>query len=477
MDIKEIIIIGAGPAGLTAAWEAEKHGMKTLILEGDSVVGGISRTVERNGWKFDIGGHRFFTKVDEVYDVWDEMLGKENFMLRPRMSRIYYNKKFFDYPLKASNALFNLGIVEAVRCVLSYIYVKINPPKTQDNFENWVAARFGWRLYNIFFKTYTEKVWGIDASEIGADWAAQRIKNLSLFKAIINSLKLNKSDEIITTLIDEFKYPKYGPGMMWESAKSQLQEKNHEIKFNTKVKKITKKDGFYQIETETGEDFFSRHILSSMPLAKLPQTVFPSPEEKVMISGESLGFRDFLSVALVIDTENAFPDNWIYIHEPEVKVGRVQNYGSWSPYLVKDGKTCLGLEYFVNIGDELWSMSDNDLIALATRELESLSIIEKDSVLEGYVVKMPKAYPVYDLNYSKNVDNISNWIIKDHPTIHPIGRNGMHRYNNQDHSMMTAIKSVRNILKNENNNIWTINVEEDYHEESSTGRAAPIQKT
>ena len=274
MDIKEIIIIGAGPAGLTAAWEAEKHGVKTLILEGDSVVGGISRTVERNGWKFDIGGHRFFTKVDEVYDVWDEMLGKENFMLRPRMSRIYYNKKFFDYPLKASNALFNLGIVEAVRCVLSYIYVKINPPKTQDNFENWVAARFGWRLYNIFFKTYTEKVWGIDASEIGADWAAQRIKNLSLFKAIINSLKLNKSDEIITTLIDEFKYPKYGPGMMWESAKSQLQEKNHEIKFNTKVKKSQKKMGSTKLKQKPEKIFSQSIFLAACHLQNYPRQFF-----------------------------------------------------------------------------------------------------------------------------------------------------------------------------------------------------------
>ena len=343
MKINEIVIIGAGPAGLTAAWEADKHGVKTLILEGDKEVGGISRTVERNGWRFDIGGHRFFTKVDEVYQVWDEILGKDDFLLRPRMSRIYYKKKFFDYPLKASNALFNLGIFEAVRCVLSYIYVKIKPPKNQDNFEDWVAARFGWRLYNIFFKTYTEKVWGIDANKIGADWAAQRIKNLSLFKAILNSLNINRSSEIITTLIDEFKYPKYGPGMMWETAYKKLIEKNHKIMLQTKVSKIIKKTDYYIIETDSDEIYYAKNILSSMPLAHLPSTIYPSPHEKVLDSGKELGFRDFLSVALVIDRKDTFPDNWIYIHEPEVKVGRVQNYGSWSPYLVKEGKTCLGL--------------------------------------------------------------------------------------------------------------------------------------
>lgn len=474
--IYEILIIGAGPAGLTAAWEAEKHGVKTLILESDKEVGGISRTVERNGWKFDIGGHRFFTKVNEVYEIWDEILEKEDFLLRPRMSRIYYKNKFYDYPLKASNALFNLGIFEAIRCVLSYFYVRINPPKDQDNFENWVAARFGWRLYNIFFKTYTEKVWGVDAKTIGSDWASQRIKNLSLMKAILNAFQINKSGEIITTLIDEFKYPKYGPGMMWETAYKKLLEKEHKIFLNSRVIEITKDSDFYLVTTNDNKKYKARHILSSMPLAHLPKTIKPNVSPDTLSAGTNLKFRDFLSVALVIDEENAFPDNWIYIHEPGVKVGRVQNYGSWSPYMVKEGKTCLGLEYFVNIGDDLWNMDDEKLISLATQELEQLSLIKKGLSLEGYVVRMPKAYPVYDLNYSNNISKIADWLKSEHQNIYPIGRNGMHRYNNQDHSMMTAVKSVRNIILKEENNIWEINVEEDYHEEIKTGRIVPMQK-
>jgi protoporphyrinogen oxidase len=472
----EILIIGAGPAGLTAAWEAEKHGIKTLILEGDKEIGGISRTVERNGWRFDIGGHRFFTKVDEVYQIWDEILDKEDFLLRPRMSRIYYKNKFYDYPLKAFNALFNLGIFEAVRCVLSYFYVRVFPPKNQDNFEDWVAARFGWRLYNIFFKTYTEKVWGVDARTIGSDWASQRIKNLSLMKAILNAFQINKSGEIITTLIDKFKYPKYGPGMMWETAYKKLVEKNHKILLSSRVVEISKDNDKYKIKIDSGEEFEAKNILSSMPLAHLPKTIKPVPENKVLESGENLKFRDFLSVALVIDEKDAFPDNWIYIHDPGVKVGRVQNYGSWSPYLVKEGKTCLGLEYFVNIGDELWSMEDEKLIDLAIKELEQLSLIKENSTLEGYVVRMPKAYPVYDLDYSNNINEIEKWLSNEHKNIYPIGRNGMHRYNNQDHSMMTAVLSIRNIILGEKNNIWKVNVEEDYHEEISSGRSAPTQK-
>ena len=475
--IHEILIIGAGPAGLTAAWEAEKHGVKTLILESDKEIGGISRTVEKNGWRFDIGGHRFFTKVDEVYKIWDEILEEEDFLLRPRMSRIYYKNKFYDYPLKASNALFNLGIFEAIRCVLSYFYVRIFPPENQDNFENWVAARFGWRLYNIFFKTYTEKVWGVKADTIGSDWASQRIKNLSLMKAILNAFRINKSGEIITTLIDKFKYPKYGPGMMWETACRKLEEKNHKILLRSKVIEISREKEVYKVKIESGEEYLAKNILSSMPLAHLPKTIKPVPETKVLDSGESLKFRDFLSVALVIDEKDAFPDNWIYIHDPGVKVGRVQNYGSWSPYLVKEGKTCLGLEYFVNIGDELWSMEDEKLIDLAIRELTKLSIIRTDSTLEGYVVRMPKAYPVYDLDYSKNIDTIEEWLSYQHKNIYPIGRNGMHRYNNQDHSMMTAVLSIRNIILSEKNDIWKVNVEEDYLEEINTGRSAPTQKS
>ncbi len=470
----ETLIIGAGPAGLTAAWELSKHDKKALIVELDNSVGGISRTVERNGWRFDIGGHRFFTKVDEVYDIWDEILEEGDFLLRPRMSRIYYNKKFFDYPLKASNALFNLGIIEAIRCVLSYFYVRINPPKDQTHFEGWVAARFGWRLYNIFFKTYTEKVWGVEATKIGADWASQRIKNLSLWKAIINSFFPNRNGEVITTLIDEFKYPKFGPGMMWETAAKKLGNKGYKILFKSGVKEIvtnTNGEG-YKVTLFNEDTIECKYILSSMPLAHLPKTIKPHPPKDVQTAGKNLGFRDFLSVALIVEQQKSFPDNWIYIHEPNVKVGRVQNYGNWSPFLVKDGKTCLGLEYFVNEGDELWEMEDDDLIKLAIREIEELGLAPKEKLGEGYVVRMPKAYPVYDLDYSKNVDLIKDWLEKDHKNIYPIGRNGMHKYNNQDHSMVTAVQSVRNIL-GEHNDIWSINVEEDYHEESSTGRAAP----
>ncbi len=468
------IIIGAGPAGLTAAWEFSKHHIKTIILESDTETGGISRTVDRNGWKFDIGGHRFFTKVQEVYDIWDEMLDKDDFIMRPRMSRIYYNGKFFDYPLKASNALINLGVFEAVRCVLSYIKVRIFPIKNIDNFESWVASRFGWRLYNIFFKTYTEKVWGVPANTIGADWASQRIKNLSLGKAITNALLPKRNSAIITTLIDEFKYPKLGPGMMWDSASNRLLDKGHQIIFDSRVEKITKIAKQYEVRTKENT-FTCDAVFSSMPLAHLPKTLNPTPPDEVLKAGDNLKFRDFLTVALVVDQKFAFPDNWIYIHEPHVKVGRVQNYGSWSPFLVKEGKTCLGLEYFVTKDDELWGMSNENLIQLGINELEKLKLIDKGSAEEGYVVRMPKAYPVYDLDYKENIEIIKNWLLKEHPNLYPMGRNGMHRYNNQDHSMMTAVKSVRNYVLNEQNNIWGINVDDGYHEEGIVERSVPTQ--
>lgn len=488
-DARDIVIIGAGPAGLTAAYKLIQRGAKPLVLEGDSVVGGISRTVERDGWRFDIGGHRFFTKVDEVEALWREILPEEEFLMRPRMSRIYYNNKFFDYPLKASNALKNLGILEAIRCVLSYVWARIHPPKDQTTLEGWVAARFGWRLYRIFFKTYTEKVWGVPANEIQADWAAQRIKSLSLAKAIINALLPKRNQKEITSLIEEFRYPKHGPGMMWEKAHELVTEGGGRVVFNSPVVKVEHADGrAVAVVTADGQRHACEHLISTMPINLLLKAMDPPVPAEVVKAADDLGHRDFLTVALVVPEEAAFPDNWIYIHAPEVKVGRIQNFGSWSPYMVKDGFTCLGLEYFVFEGDELWTMADEDLIKLGTREVEQLGLVKPGKVSAGYVVRMPKAYPVYDEHYQANVDVLRGWLAANTSNITPVGRNGMHRYNNQDHSMLTAMLAVENIY-GATHDVWEVNVDEEYHEEKgdssgngsgsgsgkpNTGRDAPI---
>jgi len=479
---QDIVVIGGGPAGLTAAYQLVKRGEKPLVLEADSVVGGISRTVERDGWRFDIGGHRFFTKVEEVEALWNEILPDEEFLMRPRMSRIYYDKKFYDYPLKASNALKNLGVLEAVRCVLSYVWARVRPPKDQSTLEGWVAARFGWRLYRIFFKTYTEKVWGVPANEIQADWAAQRIKSLSLAKAIVNALMPKRNQKEITSLIEEFRYPKHGPGMMWERCHQLVEEGGGKVVFNSPVTRIHHDGGRAVAVTTGGAEealVLADHVISTMPINLLVKAMDPPPPAEVLQAADDLGHRDFLTVALVVPEAAAFPDNWIYIHAPEVRVGRIQNFGSWSPYMVKDGFTCLGLEYFVFEGDDLWTMADDDLIALGTRELEALGLIAPGSVSAGYVVRMPKAYPVYDEHYQRNVDVLRGWLDANVPNLIPVGRNGMHRYNNQDHSMLTAMLAVENIF-GAGHDVWDVNVDDEYHEEkkdsggSRTGRDAPV---
>ncbi len=482
-----VVVIGAGPAGLTAAYELGKAGVPSTVLEGTDVVGGISRTVERDGWRFDIGGHRFFTKVPEVEKLWHEILPEDDFLLRPRMSRIYYRGKLFDYPLKASNALKNLGVIEAVKCVLSYALVRVRPPKDQTNFEGWVAARFGWRLYRIFFKTYTEKVWGVPATTIQADWAAQRIKNLSLLSAVVNALMPKRNQKAITSLIEEFQYPKYGPGMMWETARDHVQDLGGTVHMRSRVTRIERDEhGATAVVHGTPDGpqrLPARHVVSSMPISELVKVMDPPAPAEVQAAADDLRYRDFLTVALVVPERFSFPDNWIYIHSPEVRVGRIQNFGSWSPYLVKGGRTCLGLEYFVNEGDELWNASDEELVALAQKEITELGLISGDVVEAGYVVRMPKAYPVYDEFYKSNVDVIRAWLAENVPNVHPVGRNGMHRYNNADHSMMTALLSAQNILgATPPHDVWSVNVEEDYHEEqrtpkssnAGTGRDAPV---
>ncbi|MCM3882982.1 NAD(P)/FAD-dependent oxidoreductase [Frankia sp. R82] len=488
----EVVVIGAGPAGLTAGWELVKRDVPVTIIEGDSVVGGISRTAQRDGWRFDIGGHRFFTKVPEVEKLWHEILPDEDFLLRPRSSRIYYNGKFFDYPLKATNALGNLGVVEAARCIASYAAARVRPPKDQSNYENWLVARFGWRLYRTFFKTYTEKLWGVPVNEMPSDWAAQRIKSLSMFNAIVNAVLPKRNQKDITSLIEEFQYPKYGPGMMWETATDKIVKQGGRVVFEEKVRKIhhengratgvtTEVIGGYgpgagapeSSRTDLGSEYqyTGDQFISSMSFSSLVKVMDPPAPAHVLAAANALKYRDFLTVALVVPESAGFPDNWIYIHAPTVKVGRIQNFASWSPFLVKDGKTCLGLEYFVFEGDETWSSSDEDLVALATRELVELGLIRSNQVEAGYVVRMPKAYPYYDMQYKKNVDIIRAWLAENTPNVHPVGRNGMHRYNNQDHSMLTAMLTVENIVDGTHHDVWEVNVEEDYHEEvSSTKR-------
>ncbi len=489
----DVVIIGAGPAGLTAAYQLHKHDVASTVLEADSEVGGISRTVERDGWRFDIGGHRFFTKVRQVDDLWHEILPDEDFLLRPRKSRIFYDGKYFDYPIKAINALRNLGPLEAVRCVGSYLWARLRPPKDQTNYEGWLVARFGWRLYRTFFKTYTEKVWGVPVCEMPADWAAQRVKGLSLGNAILNALTPKRNQKGITSLIEEFQYPKYGPGMMWEVCRDNVVAQGPKVDMETAVTRIRHAEGRAHAvvaEHRGGgtSEYPATDVVSSMPISALLAAMDPPVPAEVAAAAADLRYRDFLTVALVVPAEKvAWTDNWIYIHDPGVRTMRIQNFGSWSPYLVKDGRNVLGLEYTVWEDDASWSAPDDELIEQGRRELEHLGLIDVDDVDAGYVVRMPKAYPIYDERYRANVDVLRGWLQANTPNVHPVGRNGMFRYNNQDHSMFTAMLTVENIATGTTHDVWEVNVEEEYHEQAEgvgpenaglanrgTGRDAPV---
>jgi protoporphyrinogen oxidase len=472
-----VVVIGGGPAGLTAAHYLVRRPLEVTVLERDHQVGGIARTVEYKGFRFDIGGHRFFTKVGPVRDLWHKMLGRE-MLKRPRLSRIYYNNRFFDYPLKPFNALRGLGIVEAIRAVASYAWIRVHPIRPEVSVADWISNRFGRRLFNIFFKTYTEKVWGIPCEQLGAQWAAQRIKGLSLATAVVNMLfKGGRGRKQIKTLIDEFEYPRLGPGMMWEAFQKDLEERGGRVEFGATVVGL-RHDGsritsvVYARNGETGS-IAADMVMSTMPLRDLIRSLDPPAPDDVRAAAEALRYRDFLTVALVLDTPTMFPDNWIYVHDPKVKLGRIQNFKNWSPEMVPDPrKTCLGLEYFCFEGDGLWNMSNADLVKLGARELDAIGLLRGAAVLDGTVVRAPKAYPIYDEGFMASLDVVRRYLDR-FTNLQVAGRNGMHKYNNQDHSMVTAILAVQNLLEaGPHHDVWAVNADDEYHEEGSVDLAS-----
>jgi protoporphyrinogen oxidase len=465
---KPIVIMGAGPAGLTAAWKLMKDNRDVIVWEADpTYVGGISRTVHVEGFRFDIGGHRFFSKSDEVNKVWREIM-PDDFIDCPRLSRIYYRRKFFNYPLEAMESFRKLGPFEAVRIVCSYFKARLHPVLPETSFRQWVTNRFGKRLFDMFFKSYTEKVWGISCDEISADWASQRIKGLDLWAAVKSAFAGKKAAPTAKTLIRNFFYPRLGPGQMWETATRKITAQGGKVLLDRKVMTIHwDETGVTHLTgvNHLGEMFQQEgsYFISSIPLQELMLALDPPPPPEVKAAAKALRYRDFLTVCLVVNRADVFPDTWIYIHDPTVKVGRVQNYKNWSAAMVPDPKlTTLGMEYFCFEGDGLWTATEHDLAQLAIREAAEIGLIREDEVKDAFVVRMPKAYPIYDQEYHQHVATIRAWVCQFH-NLQPVGRNGMHHYNNQDHSMMTAMLAAKNIMGG-HFDCWEVNTEAEYHE-------------
>ena len=481
---KSVVIIGAGPAGLSAGYELVRSGHRVVVLEQDPrYVGGLARTVEYRGFRFDIGGHRFFSKNPEIEAMWTEIMG-ERMRVRARLSRILYRGRFFKYPFEPLDALLNLGLIESFSCLSSYLGVQRRFNAPARSFEDWVVRAFGRRLYEIFFRSYTEKVWGIPCGEISAEWAAQRIRGLSLGSIVRRLMPLpTRGAGVIKTLVDRFRYPPHGPGEVWERVASIVRDGGGAVRMGERVVGVERTARrVTSITTESNavrNRWRGDHFISTMPLADLVPALDPPAPREVAASARALRFRDFLTVALILDRPNVFPDNWIYIHEPRVRVARIQNFKNWSPDMVPDARfTMLGMEYFCSRGDSMWSSSDEDLISLAADELAALGLAPRDSVVDGTVVRQPKAYPVYDHGYRANVARVRSFLEDAAPNLQVAGRNGMHKYDNQDHAMLTGLMAARNIM-GESFDLWRVNSDAEYLEDepdaaSEGGRVQPL---
>ncbi|HKB09661.1 MAG TPA: NAD(P)/FAD-dependent oxidoreductase [Vicinamibacterales bacterium] len=471
-----VVVIGAGPAGLTAAYDLTRRGVPTIVFDGDTQVGGLAKTIVYKGFRFDIGGHRFFTKVPAVQALWRDLLG-DDLLRRPRLSRIYYGGRFFDYPLKAANVLANLGPFTSAAVVASYLRARAQPIAPERSFEDWICNRFGRRLFDMFFKSYTEKVWGMPCGEIGAEWAAQRIRGLSLWSAVRDMIRPN-GPGVVKTLVHEFEYPRLGPGMMWERCRARIEARGGRVELGAPIVSL-QHDGARITAVVAGVNGHCRmqpasHVISTMPVRHLVSRMSPGAPVPVQAAGRRLKYRDFLIVALIVDQAAVFPDNWIYVHDPSVRVGRVQNFKNWSPEMVPDPRlTCLGLEYFCSRGDDLWRLNDRDLVALATREIAAIGLVAADRVVDATVLRVPKAYPVYDGGYREALAGVRAWLTR-FSNLQLVGRNGMHRYNNQDHSMLTAQLAVQNLF-GARHDLWAVNEDERYHEEADVRALAESQ--
>jgi protoporphyrinogen oxidase len=455
---RSVVIIGAGPAGLTAAYESAKQGIRPLVFEKENHIGGLARTEIYKGYRFDIGGHRFFTNIEAVERLWQEVLGEELLAVK-RLSRIYYQGRFLNYPLNLGNTISNLGFTESLLILLSYLKAQLLPYRQEKTFERWVINRFGRRLYRMFFKTYTEKVWGISCTALQADWAAQRINGLSLRTVLSNLLfRTNRAK----TLIDKFQYPRLGPGAMWDELQNRVERLGGQVHLNSDVIRLRQKGHVIQtilVKNDKGiTEIPGNDFISAMPLGELIPRWDPQPPREVVEAAKKLRYRAIILVGLIINRETLFPDQWIYVHSPKAKVGRIQNFKNWSAAMLPDpAKTSLGMEYFCSEGDEIWSMSDARLLELAMNDLSLMGWTTLGAPREGLVFRQAKAYPVYDSGYQERLEIIHRFL-STIPNFQSVGRSGMHRYNNQDHSMYTAMLAVKNLF-GEGHDLWSVNTE------------------